>query len=174
MPTNVVIRFEGDSKDARQAISRLEKELKSLSTTTKAANTTTGATEKTLDALGREIHQTAAEARRFNGVFRDSQGRLREANGRYAKTATSVKEIGTELRRSNKSASVFTVGLGELAGSFAALGIADVVAHLASFTTGSINAAAQLEGFNRGLKIIEGSRAPQRLQELIEVANLPV
>ena len=36
-----------------------------------------------------------------------------------------------------------------------------------------MRAAAELEGYQRGLRVIEGSQAPERLQQLIEVANLP-
>ena len=67
----------------------------------------------------------------------------------------------------------FTRSLGGLGNILGGLGIAVVGAQVVRFGTSAIAAAGQLEGFERGLRLIEGSGAAARLEELIEVANLP-
>ena len=63
--------------------------------------------------------------------------------------------------------------LNEIGGIVGGIGIAELAFHIQQFATNSVRAAAELQGFQRGLQIIEGTNAPNRLQELIEVANLP-
>ena len=92
---------------------------------------------------------------------------------RAQQTATQMRRMGAESQRASRDTQTFTRSLGGLGNILGGLGIAVVGAQITQFATASVSAAARLEGFERGLKLIEGTNAPQRLEELIEVANLP-
>ena len=123
--------------------------------------------------LGRSIFRTSAEAKRLGGVFRSADGRLREANGNFVKGREALEGFGRAAVGASGGTQTFTRSLGGLGNILGGLGIAVVGAQLTRFATASVSAAARLEGFERGLRLIEGTNAPQRLEELIEVANLP-
>ena len=144
---------------AGQAVDRLGDE---------ARESAVGVTE-----LGRSIFRTSAEAKRMGGVFQGVDGRLREANGRFVKGREALQGFGRAAGGATGSTQTFTRSLGGLGNILGGLGIAVVGAQVVRFGTSAIAAAGQLEGFERGLRLIEGSGAAARLEELIEVANLP-
>ena len=81
-----------------------------------------------------------------------------------------------EIRATREATQVtrrFSGVLNEIGGVVGGIGIAELAFHIQQFAANSVRAAAELQGFQRGLQIIEGTNAPNRLQELIEVANLP-
>ena len=144
---------------AGQAVDRLGDE---------ARESAVGVTE-----LGRSIFRTSAEAKRMGGVFQGVDGRLREANGRFVKGREALQGFGRAAGGATSSTQTFTRSLGGLGNILGGLGIAVVGAQIVRFGTSAIAAAGQLEGFERGLRLIEGSGAAERLEQLIEVANLP-
>ena len=144
---------------AGQAVDRLGDE---------ARESAVGVTE-----LGRSIFRTSAEAKRMGGVFQGVDGRLREANGRFVKGREALQGFGRAAGGATGSTQTFTRSLGGLGNILGGLGIAVVGAQIVRFGTSAIAAAGQLEGFERGLRLIEGSGAAERLEQLIEVANLP-
>ena len=109
----------------------------------------------------------------MGGVFQGVDGRLREANGRFVKGREALQGFGRAAGGATGSTQTFTRSLGGLGNILGGLGIAVVGAQVVRFGTSAIAAAGQLEGFERGLRLIEGSGAAARLEELIEVANLP-
>ena len=142
-----------------------------------------------IDTLGRQIFQTSAEAKRFGGIFQDANGRLREANGRYAAASVGIRELTTglggasqgtqrfteSLGGANRGTGVFTASLGNLRGILGGIGIAVVTQQIAQFGAESIRAAGRLDQLVRATTQIEGSSeaAEQRIEALIQVANLP-
>ena len=133
---------------AGQAVDRLGDE---------ARESAVGVTE-----LGRSIFRTSAEAKRMGGVFQGVDGRLREANGRFVKGREALQGFGRAAGGATGSTQTFTRSLGGLGNILGGLGIAVVGAQVVRFGTSAIAAAGQLEGFERGLRLIEGSGAAAR------------
>ena len=81
------------------------------------------------------------------------------------------------LERANRDTTTSTQGFSSAAGGLrnvlGALGVAAIGQQVVQFGRNAIEASARLEGFERGLRLVEGTNAPERLEELIQVANLP-
>lgn len=119
----------------------------------------------------------SAEQRRSlqetNRRIRAEQGLLRVRQQQQSIGLARLREESGLLANVRAGTGALTRATNLLGGAFAALGIGAVTQQIADFATASVRAAAELQGYQRGLMVIEGSRAPERLQELIEVANLP-
>ena len=88
--------------------------------------------------------------------------RLREANGRYVKGREGLEGLGRAAGGANRETQTFTRSLGGLGNILGGLGIAVVGAQITQFANEHAVSAAghDLEGFERGLRLIEGTNAP--------------
>ena len=180
MAASTYIDIEARDK-TQQAFRQVDNSLESLERQTRELRGATHATAVAMglfddeikkvsvgvDTLGRNIFKSRAEAVKFNGIFRDTRGVLREVNGEVAKTRIATQGLGKGFGGASRGAGILTTSGGSLGSALGAIGIASATALLGQFASASVGAAAQLQGFERGLRVVEESRAPERLQELI-------
>ena len=122
-----------------------------------------------VDAMGTErqsLQQTNTRLRADRQLLAAQRQRLNSLLPGLRDEIRATREATQATRR-------FSGVLNEIGGIVGGIGIAELAFHIQQFATNSVRAAAELQGFQRGLQIIEGTNAPNRLQELIEVANLP-
>ena len=129
--------------------------------------------QQDIDALRREITQLRTQLGQTQGASNTAAESVDKLGDESAQTARQVRNLGEAQGRATGGTQNFTRSLGGLGTILGGIGVAAAGAQLTQFATASVSAAARLEGFERGLRLIEGTNAPQRLDELIEVANLP-
>ena len=180
MPADVRIRFRAEGNAAQQEMQRLRNEVNRLQRELGQTQGVSRRASQGLQATGQAAIQTEQSVDRLNdeltrgtGLWRDQNGRLRNAQGRFIAAGRGANELTRSIGGANQGTATFTSSLGNLNNILGGLAIAAVTAQIAQFATASVRAAAELEGYERGLKIIEGTQAPERLQQLISVANLP-
>ena len=108
-----------------------------------------------------------------NQRLRAERGLLTAQRQRLNLLLPGLRDEIRATREATQATRRFSGVLNEIGGIVGGIGIAELAFHIQQFATNSVRAAAELQGFERGLQIIEGTNAPNRLQELIEVANLP-
>ena len=108
-----------------------------------------------------------------NQRLRAERGLLTAQRQRLNLLLPGLRDEIRATREATQATRRFSGVLNEIGGIVGGIGIAELAFHIQQFATNSVRAAAELQGFQRGLQIIEGTNAPNRLQELIEVANLP-
>ena len=118
------------------------------------------------DAQKENLQQTNRRLTAEKGLLSAQRQRLNLALPGLRDEIRATREATTATRRLS---GVFN----EISGIVGGIGITELAFHVGEFATNSVRAAAQMQGFQRGLEIIEGTNAPQRLVELVEVANLP-
>ena len=108
-----------------------------------------------------------------NQRLRAERGLLTAQRQRLNLLLPGLRDEIRATREATQSTRRLSGVLNTLGGVVGGIGIAELASHIQQFAANSVRAAAELQGFQRGLEIIEGTNAPNRLQELIEVANLP-
>ena len=158
MAVQVGIQFEAELRN-RQAFQQIQQSLQMIENETRDLLGVSRMAAGAVDNLGDEAQQSAAQMRQM----------AESARRTGAETMGLTRGFGGATGGAGK----FSGALGSVGAILGGLGVAAVGSELLQFGTSAVRAAAELEGFERGLRLIEGTNAPQRLEELIEVANLP-
>ena len=170
---DVRLQIRADSASAQREIQAFRREIAQL-------QQGLGQSQRSADAAGNEVEQMGRKSRQASGAVDQLGDESQQSAAQIGRMGAAARRSGADTQNMSRSlggatggTQTFTRSLGGLGNILGGLGIAVVGAQITQFATASVSAAARLEGFERGLKLIEGTNAPQRLEELIEVANLP-
>ena len=98
---------------------------------------------------------------------------LSQENRELNQVTAATRRLESANRGASGSTRSFSSAGNELKAILGSIGIQEVAFQVIQFGRNAIEASARLEGFERGLRLVEGTNAPERLEELIQVANLP-
>ena len=157
------IDIQSDGGDARRQLQQVQQQVVTLNEQIARNN------RLAVDATG----NARESLREQNQRLRAERGLLTAQRQRLNLLLPGLRDEIRATREASQATRRFSGVLNEIGGVVGGIGIAELAFHIQQFATNSVRAAAELQGFQRGLQIIEGTNAPNRLQELIEVANLP-
>ena len=132
-------------------------------------------TRESVDELGDTFSKSSRQTRTFDEAIKNINIRLRNSNSAFVGVIRGAGNFSRIFVNATTGIGAFGAGLGKVLPLLGSLGVTiPIIAdRVYRFGRSTIDAAAQMEQFQRGLVIVEGTGAPERLQELIEVANLP-
>lgn len=155
--------IQRQSLQYRVTMTQLNNELAQNNNAFRTADAAAQETLKTRNAQIRSEQQFLRVQQQTTGItLRGLQDQRRGLLG----ISNSFQEAGLAARTFN------SIGR-DVAGLLNSFGVVEAAFALQRFAGEAVRAAATLEGYERGLALVEGSNAPERLQELVEVANLP-
>ena len=157
------IDIQSDGGDARRQLQQVQQQVVTLNEQIARNN------RLAVDATG----NARESLREQNQRLRAERGLLTAQRQRLNLLLPGLRDEIRATREATQATRRFSGILNEIGGIVGGIGIAELAFHIQQFATNSVRAAAELQGFQRGLQIIEGTNAPQRLEELIAVANLP-
>lgn len=172
---DVQIRFRAQGTDARREIEQLQNEVKELrgqlGQTARAAD----AAETEVQQLGQQSRQAAGGVDKLGDEARETAQEVLLLGNRFRQTGRGATEFSGVTGIATRGTRLFTGSVHGLGTVLGALGIAAVTQEIGRFGVESVQAAGRMEQYIRATTQIEGSSeaAQQRIEALIEVANLP-